>query len=69
MRTAHPFTLVYRETGYYAHIRELLTAAHPEEMAAWTYDDWLGTGSQDEYEKARELPLCPRCKQARRVHE
>jgi hypothetical protein len=24
-------------------------------------EDWLGTGSQDEYDRAASLPLCGRC--------
>lgn len=28
------------------------------------WDDWLGTGSQAEYERAAELPTCTRCLKA-----
>lgn len=25
------------------------------------FEDWFGTGTQDEYEKAEQLPACRRC--------
>jgi hypothetical protein len=31
---------------------------------AWGKEYWRGTGSQDEYEKAKSLPVCRRCSQA-----
>jgi hypothetical protein len=30
-------------------------------VGPWTYDQWRGTGSQVEYERAAELPKCRRC--------
>lgn len=27
----------------------------------WLSSEWLGTGSQDEYDRAAELPKCKRC--------
>lgn len=27
----------------------------------WTASDWFGSGSQAEYERAAELPLCKSC--------
>jgi len=59
----HAWTRVYRRTGRTAHIRELIYAAHEHAPAAWGSRDegWLGTGSQEEYDKAETLPSCARC--------
>lgn len=55
----HDWTRVYRRHGHEAHIRELIYSAHPR--ASWNDDGWFGTGSQEEYERAAQLPLCPKC--------
>jgi hypothetical protein len=30
-------------------------------ISVWLSENWLGTGSQREYEHAASLPLCKRC--------
>lgn len=61
------FTLVYLPSGAkVAHV--LAPNFSPNEAAmavckrqpTWP-DSWFGTGSQDEWEKARTLPLCVGC--------
>ena len=56
------YTRLYTRRGYAAHLsppsglRGVLCAVLP----MWP-GDWLGTGSQAEYELAAELPTCKRC--------
>ena len=30
-------------------------------IGVWVFSQWLGTGSQREYERVEELPECKRC--------
>lgn len=30
-------------------------------VGPWWFDNWRGTGSQDEYERVAQLPVCKRC--------
>ena len=60
-------TRVYTRTGKLAHL--LGPFDSPNHGYAFAlcglqprlFDDWLGTGSQREHERAAELPVCPRC--------
>jgi hypothetical protein len=59
------FTRVYRAGGRVAHLRpeDLQYPAAPVCQDP-RYDrdgEWLGTGTQEEYERAASLPLCQRC--------
>jgi hypothetical protein len=53
-------TLIYTASGRVAHVK---SAIHPgalcPAMREWT--DWLGTGSDEERDRAASLPSCPRC--------
>lgn len=56
-----PSTRVYRKRGRKAHFLERVIftgCQRPEEDESVI---WLGTGSQDEYERAARLPMCVRC--------
>jgi len=58
----HAWTRVYRRTGRIAHIRELLSAAHPWAPDSWDVaGSWYGTGSYEEYKKAARMPTCAQC--------
>jgi hypothetical protein len=60
--SAASWTYVYEEGGRYAHIGELLDAAHPDSPPEWDDEEtWLGTGSQEEYETAKMMQVCPKC--------
>lgn len=65
----HSWTRVYRLNGKVAHIEELLYSAHPFMPWMDDRDGWFGTGSQEEYERAAEMPLCPRCFVGRTQYE
>jgi len=56
--TPSPCTRVYRCRGRYAHYRE--ATGCPAVMRGRD-DDWLGAGTQHEYEQAAAMPLCPAC--------
>jgi hypothetical protein len=63
--TGPVFTRVYRRRGGVAHLRDeqaglILCPAWRYTEGGWE-ESWLGTGSQDEYEKAASLRLCLRC--------
>lgn len=51
-----PMTRVYLVGGRVAHYRE-----HAACIRRRDYDDWHGTGSQAEYDRAAVKPLCPAC--------
>lgn len=58
-------TRVYTDGGTVAHLLdELLSPNQPNSVLCgrtpWP-GLWLGTGSQDEHEKAEDLTLCTRC--------
>lgn len=59
------FTRVYQAGGSHAHLRHedgsqrILHEWDPD--AETDPDTWLGTGDQDEYDRAAGLPLCPAC--------
>lgn len=69
------YTRVYRPGDQLAHLRENVAPAEfilcreftddgdMDESRPATYEcaDWLGTGSQEEYETAAGLPLCRTC--------
>lgn len=65
-------TRVYTPHGKMAHL--LPPDDSPSHGYAFTlcrrqphlFTSWLGTGSQREYERAAELPLCARCEQKSR---
>lgn len=52
---------VYRQYGKYAHLSSSASYG-PDHSSKWGDGKWLGTGSQQEYDEARRLPLCPECK-------
>ena len=64
------FSLVYYKSGRMAHLaltgmvnvrrREPIFGGSLCNRVPW-WKEPLGTGSQDEYERARALPLCPAC--------
>lgn len=71
-----PLTRVYRDGEDVAHLREdvapaeLILCRHYDDQGdplpgyPVSYDaelGWMGTGSQDEYDRAAALPLCPEC--------
>jgi hypothetical protein len=58
----HAWTRVYRARGKVAHISELIYVAHLSAPSSWDDSEgWYGTGSQEEYETAAAMPLCPKC--------
>lgn len=58
----HAWTRVYRRADRTAHIRELIRIAHPDAPATWDESEgWYGTGSQQEYDRAKTLPSCAQC--------
>ncbi len=58
----HSWTFIYLQDGRYAHIEELLYSAHPDSPEDWDKkENWLGTGSQEEYETAKTMQVCPKC--------
>lgn len=62
----HTWTFIYAEDEKYCHINELLYPAHPDAPPDWDIkENWLGTGSQEEYEAALLMPVCPECLKAR----
>lgn len=67
MKPLHEWAdLVYLPYGSMAHI---LPWVRTSEWALCHFvtprfgQSWRGTGSQDEYDKAKSLPLCERCRQ------
>jgi hypothetical protein len=56
----HTWTRVYKRGQREAHIKELVYSAHARKPDRW-FDGWLGTGSQEEYDRAAAMPLCPHC--------
>jgi hypothetical protein len=58
---------MYLRRGRVAHLMVWWTTGHRRAVCnarpTWpdTDDDWRGTGSQDEYERAQELPTCLHC--------
>lgn len=60
--TPPAYTRVYRRRSREAHLREAVTftgCGGPRAFRDW--NGWLGTGSQEEYERAAALPLCGTC--------
>lgn len=65
MTDVHQPTRVYRPNGKVAHLlaagasndyyERALCGARPH------WDQWFGTGAQDEYELAAAMPLCQKC--------
>lgn len=62
------YTLVYTEGGVRAHLLDgLLSPNQPNSALCgrtpglWPNHLWLGTGSQDEHERALDLQLCAQC--------
>lgn len=46
------------------HIEDSMTTAYPTVLCGRSpqlFDAWRGTGSQDEIDQARRMPLCVRC--------
>ena len=59
-----PRTLVYLRGGHVAHYLEAVavnSCGGESPFSPFLRDDWLGTGSQHEYDVAARLPLCLRC--------
>lgn len=64
-------TRVYLRGGHYAHLQwddtrgyVMCERGHDRDgdpLPCHHPDDWYGTGSQHEYDKAAALPTCPRC--------
>ncbi len=66
----HAWTRVYRQGAREAHISELIYSAHPRAPGSWdSMAGWYGTGSQEEYDTAKSMRLCPRCFVAMVQHE
>lgn len=63
------WTFVYREDDERCHIKELLYSAHEDSLDAEPEETWLGTGSQEEWEKARKMPVCPECMRVRLLYK
>lgn len=62
MSFADGCTRAYARHGTMAHLLEPGDQASAGSVAlCGSHAPWLGTGSQDEYEKAAALPLCGRC--------
>ena len=57
----HNWTRVYRRNAREAHIQEVIYSAHVRAPRSWDEGGWYGTGSQEEYDRAQALPLCPKC--------
>lgn len=63
---ARSYTLVYLEGGTRTHLLDdLLSPNEPNSVLCgrtpfWP-SLWLGTGTQDEYERAETLPVCAGC--------
>lgn len=67
-----PWTRVYRpRNAAEAHLRRedaaVIACEDPARMSSYPgrEERWYGTGSQEEYEHAAELPLCLRCQAVR----
>jgi hypothetical protein len=59
------YTRLYWQHGHVAHLMPGYSASVSSTMCGEGPDSWmLGTGSQDEYDKAARLPTCKRCKAA-----
>lgn len=64
---AREFTLVYTDGGTRSHLLDGLlspnqsNAALCGRMPSWPNHLWLGTGSQDEYERAETMRSCSLC--------
>lgn len=56
-------SLVYSPSGHVAHILSQ-NYALCEYVPMWP-NQWMGTGSQEEYEKAARLRLCRKCRKYR----
>ena len=59
-----PVTRVYLRGGHVAHYLEAVavnSCGGESPFSPFLRDDWLGTGSQHEYDVAARLPLCPKC--------
>ena len=56
-----PVTLIYSRHGTVAHVKDFGGLNNPMCPLRLFWYEWLGTGSQDEYDKAASLPLCKRC--------
>ena len=61
--TPPPWTRLYQRGVREAHLENdgMIACRDQRTRAAWVDETWLGTGSQEEYEHAAALPLCPRC--------
>lgn len=69
-RATVTWTRVYLRGGHYAHLWEAVAYTGCGEEADTDpdlRDDWLGTGSQEEYETAERKRLCPKCFRHREV--
>jgi hypothetical protein len=59
------WTRVYLPYGRLAHLREIHSQCRVRYRDDEPSERWLGTGTQEEYEHAAELPLCLECFRAR----
>lgn len=70
MRTEDDYTLVYTDGGTVAHLLDPLLSpneAHPAVCGRTPWPGlWLGTGSQEEHERAEDLMVCAPCTAVRR---
>lgn len=56
------FEWLYLKNGKVAHALSTFTGSRfSAECGVYTFAGWHGTGSQDEYDRAAELPQCQRC--------
>lgn len=69
-RSEEDYTRVYTEGGGRAHLLDPLLSPNQPNSALCGHTPfmtlWHGTGSQDEHERAADLPLCSPCRAVRR---
>lgn len=60
----------YLRYGKYLHLVDDAESTHCPAACglppSWFREGWLGTGNQEEYERAATLPRCRRCLRSRR---
>jgi hypothetical protein len=61
MSYADECTRLYMRLGRVAHLRNTFAPGVLCDATPPSHEEWLGTGSQAEYEKAAGLPLCRKC--------
>lgn len=70
MRSLDDYTRVYTDGGTVAHLLDPLLSPNSPNSALCGRTPWLtlwmGTGTQDEHERAQDLKLCAPCQAIRR---